>query len=173
MSQTAKAFALLESALVDANAVCSPAELHGHLTAGLCVKQGGDTKRAVAALLDIQGIEANEGFVATLQALREVARQQLDDVNMGFMLMLPGDNSSLAARAHAIASLAQGFLAGFGLAGGEIADQSFFADLSEIAQLDTETELSEEDEQQLIEISEYVRLGVISLYMDAKQQKVQ
>jgi uncharacterized protein YgfB (UPF0149 family) len=45
--------------------------------------------------------------------------------------------------------------------------------LSHIAQLDTSTEFSEEDEQELIEISEYVRLGIISLYIDARPKKVQ
>lgn len=173
MSQTGKAFSLLETALADVGAVCTPAELHGYLTAGLCVKTGGDTRRAVDALLEAYGVEANEGFITTLNALRELARKQLEDVNMSFMLMLPEDEAGLTARAQALAHWAEAFLAGFGMQGGTITDESFFEDLSQIAQLDTSTEFSEEDEQELIEICEYVRLGIISLYIDARPKKVQ
>jgi len=173
MSQTAKAYQMLLDALRDYSAVASPAEIHGWMCGGLTVHKKGDTKRAIIALCDEFSMGEIEGIQVVLQALRELSRKQLDDVNMSFMLMLPGDEMPLEERAVALSHWVQGFLAGFAMQGGATDNEDFMADLVEISQLDAAALSGEEDESALLDISEYVRLGVITLYLDANDSKVQ
>ncbi len=173
MSATAKAYQMLSDALEERSAIVSPAELHGWMTGGLCVAKKGDTKRAISALLTEFSLNDSEGLDVVLHALRELARKQLDDVNMGFMLMLPSDDSPIEFRADSLALWVQGFLAGYALNGGDPKTDEFMVDLVEISQLDAQSLQGTEDETALIEIAEYVRLGVISLFLDADDNQVQ
>lgn len=172
MSQTAKAYELLSDTLQAAGAVVKPAELHGWLVGGLCVEKVGDTKRVVQYLLEELAIESNEGMSATLQALRELARRQLDDINMTFMLMLPSEDEPLSVQLDALAAWCQGFLTGYGLAGGVDHNREVLEDLAAISQVDTNLD-EDDDSIDFYEVSEYVRMAVISQYLEGKNTKVQ
>jgi len=172
MSQTAKAYSMLNDVLKTEGAFVSPAELHGWLVGRLCVAGGGDTKLAIEHALDQFSLEPTEGLVQTLSALRELARTQLGSVEMNFMLMMPGDEVSLVERGTALAHWCDGFISSYTLAGGESKDD-FMTDLVEITRLDSSEADDEVDEVSFVEVSEYVRLGVISLYLDGRKDKLQ
>jgi uncharacterized protein YgfB (UPF0149 family) len=172
MTQTAKAYVMLEGVLNDEGAFISPAELHGWLVGRLCVAGGGDAKQSVAMILDQFSLEPTEGLLKTLNALIELARSQLGNVEMNFMLMLPGEDAGLVNRGVALSHWCDGFLSSYALSGGDAKDE-FLADLVEITRLDSSESQEDVDELAFQEVSEYVRLGVISLYLDGKQDKVQ
>jgi hypothetical protein len=172
MSNTAKAYAMLDDVLKTEGAFVSPAELHGWLVGRLCVAGGGDTKVAVEHALDQFSLEPSEGLVQTLSALRELARSQLGSMEMNFMLMMPGDDVPLIERGIALSYWCDGFISLFILAGGE-SKGDFMKDLVEITRLDSSQAEDDVDEVSFVEVSEYVRLGVISLYLDGKQDKLQ
>lgn len=85
-------------------------------------------------------------------------------------LLLPGDIVVDAARLVAVRDWCQGFLFGFGLAGERVNSglspeaRGLLHDISEISRLETDdVENSEENQSALIEIEEFLRVGVMLL----------
>ena len=150
----------------------SASELHGSLTGYLCAGGKASEKtwgEALALDFSAAGMQDNPDFA---QFFRQ-SRAQLDDVEFGFTPMLPADDVELATRAEALVDWCRGFLGGIGLAGAGKRGSELSADAREIVQ-DFATIASsnldvtgkEDDETALVEVIEFVRVGVLLLYSE-------
>ena len=148
-------------------------ELHGSLCGYLA---GGGLLRqtSVLAALQLDG-EATQPTADDLALLRRMARQcerDLADPELGFEPVLPADDRPLAERAEAMAEWCRGFLGGFGLAGTEahakLSDeaQEILRDLATIAASSFDYGDEDEDEDALIEVQEFVRVGAMLLHTE-------
>ncbi len=125
----------------------------------------------VAGHDDLSPFEAGEPMAA-VQELVEYTHASLEQDDLSFELLLPGDDQPLAERAMAFARWCRGFLSGFGLAG--IADltllgedaREFLRDVDRFASLDVANE-GEDEERALLELTEFTRMGVLIVRTDA------
>lgn len=144
-----------------------PSEIHGMLCGMLCV-DGATPAHLWLDQVSSETAEVNLLGQDTLRELFEATVSQLGDVNLGFCLLLPGDEEGLPERTAALSRWCQGFLFGLGLTidsdrqlPAEL--REFFTDLTKISQvnyLDTGDD-SDSDEEDYAEIVEYIRVGVI------------
>lgn len=142
-------------------------DLHGSLTGFLCAGGEATAEGWIDALaLDLDMARADEVF----PQLFRVCREQLDDAELAFEPLLPGDEVALGMRAEALVDWCRGFLGGVGLAGGgRLGDgmskdaREIVQDFSNIAASNLEYTGSEEDEAALAEVLEFVRVGVLLL----------
>lgn len=119
--------------------------------------------------------ETLTGLVSTLAS--ETLAVLADD-DYGFQLLVPEDNIAINTRSRAVSQWCEGFLLGFGMTGrfqqsdlGEEAAE-IISDLARIASLDEEIPDSEENETDLMEINEYVRVSVLLVYTECGKQSV-
>ena len=148
-------------------------ELHGSLC-GYLAGGGKVTGNSLFAQLQLDG----EGGApsAADQALLEQLVQQcataLADPEMGFAPMLPADDRPLDERAEATAEWCRGFLGGFGLTGAsthaKLTDeaQEMLHDLGAIASSSFDYGDENEDEDALIEVQEFIRVGAMLLHAE-------
>ncbi len=140
-----------------------PTETHAVLCALLCANP------AQAAQLWMQWLSSEQPhteaeFMREIQPLIEQTKNALSDDQYTFALLLPEDE---AQQAVALAEWCQGFLLGIGLSMVKLDQQAFafLNDMSEISQLDDQEEIDHPDTMAaLVELIEYVRMGVLHLY---------
>jgi uncharacterized protein YgfB (UPF0149 family) len=155
--------------LLRVGAICSPAELHGVLCGIQCRGPAPDWKLQVRTFMDL--LDENHGAAvdAALEAQYDLISGALLDGQYGLQLLLPEVELPLVDRAGALALWCQGFLLGFGEGGAELLERldgdtrEAVADLAQIAQLDDSCGESEECEQDLLELVEYVRMTLFSI----------
>jgi hypothetical protein len=155
----------LARALAAADADFSAAEVHGTLTGLLCA---GADERAMPALARLLPEGTSGSLGDMLGALLRQARAQLQDPEFGFALLLPGEEVALDAQVSALADWCRGFIVG--LTAGGVAQPTrlpsdageVVADFARIAatEVDVQQAAGEEEERQLAELVEYVRVGV-------------
>lgn len=161
------------------------AELHGMLTAELCVGMESDLSALVASCLQFAG-EDLKPAAADEQELRAVTAQTLkglQDPDMSFQMLLPDDDTELLSRATALGEWCQGFMFGFAVAekksGLSLSDQDEiaeilqdFAAISKVdaalgeQQIDTDEDEGDdgENEEDLMQLAEYVRVAALNVY---------
>jgi uncharacterized protein len=148
-------------------------ELHGSLCGFLA---GGGVLRGASVLSTLQ-LDAEVGQPSTddLRRLDQLARDcenELADPELGFEPALPADDRPLAERADAMVEWCRGFLGGFGLAGtdahAKLSDeaQEVLRDLGTIAASSFDFGNEDEDEDALIEVQEFIRVGAMLLYAE-------
>jgi len=107
--------------------------------------------------------------IALLEELYAETREQLENEEFGFELLLPDEVEDFGRRLQGLASWCQGFLFGLGvsgLAGGERLDteaRECLSDLLEISKLSDDDEGGDEAELQFAEIAEHVRMVTLLL----------
>jgi uncharacterized protein len=153
-------------------------ELHG----GLCgwLAGGGAPAHWLARVLADDSVPAPTPGGA-IDRLGIATRQQLEDRDFAFSLLLPDGEASLGERSSGLFDWCRGFLGGFGLAAGAqppLSEESREAlgDLAKLAAAAPQEEGDEEDEVALAEIEEFVRVAALLLYGDcaiAAQQRRQ
>ena len=174
----------LEGLLFDADAALGAIESHGVLCGMSCAQGATD---AAQWMLHVLG-EREENSDVLQQAgkkllqIYQISVEQMNDSDVEFELMLPDDDEPLETRVEALGVWCQGFV--YGLAAGgvkedtELPDDSkeLIGDILEISRasyvVDDEAELNadiegnddEEDEVALMEVTEYVRMGVLLIY---------
>ena len=116
-----------------------------------------------------------------LLKIHQISIEQMNDHNIEFELMLPDDDDDLEDRVEALGTWCQGFVYGLALGGikedTELPDNSkeLIQDIVEISRagyvVDEEAEVAvaeennnEEDEVAFMEVSEYVRMGILLVY---------
>lgn len=149
------------------------AELHGSLCGYLA---GGGSLRQASVLsalqLDGEASSPSADDLALLQRLRRQCETELADPELGFEPLLPADDRPLAERAEAMVDWCRGFLGGFGLAGTaahaqlSAEAQEILRDLGTIAASAFDFGNEDEDEDALIEVQEFVRVGVLLLHTE-------
>lgn len=162
---------LLQSnhALVDA------AEAHGIICCLTCAGNIMDGQLWLELLLGVTGVEASisNGCRNALIELYDISSRQLQDENLTFQMLLPNDDIDIDKRVRALGFWCRGFMQGMQLAnitGDEVDDEEvveFFDDIAEIANIDYEDiNPLDEDEQNYMEIIEYLRVGVMMVYLE-------
>ncbi len=172
----------LEGLLFDVDATLGATESHGVLCGMLCAQ--GATE-AAQWMLHVLG-EQEESSKTLQQAgkkliqIHQMSVEQMNDSDAEFELMLPDDDEPLEARIEALGTWCQGFV--YGLAVGGIKEDTelpedskeLIKDIIEISRagyvVDEEAEMAvmedddEEDEVAFMEVSEYVRMGILLIY---------
>ena len=151
-------------------------ELHGRLVGYLCaVKEQSSQHRRDALYRDwLDGEPAGE-----LKVLLEAAYKNTVD-NLGeysdfdFNLLIPADDQPIGERAMAVSLWCSGFLSGFGESGRTLEHGSDVAeamtDLGRIAAMTEEVPEGEENEADLVEIIEFVRISALLVFADGSEQ---
>lgn len=164
-------FDTLSRALQQADAGLPAAEVHGLLSALVCVPGG---KRLAVVQGEVLGPRLDEPQSQHCRAMLEdtwdATVAALDAGDFGFDLMLPDDAQPLLERTEALGAWCAGFLAGLGLAGVRGHEQrfsedahEFLVDLQEMSRIEADPEDSEEGETAFAELVEYLRVGVMLL----------
>ncbi|EDN70815.1 conserved hypothetical protein [Beggiatoa sp. PS] len=160
----------INNALQHVGALMDAAEAHGILCGILCTSQSYEEDVWLRHVLSDTAIE--DGLVIQSQQqlllLKKYTLEQLNSVNDEFMPLLPGDDTPLPQRVQALGGWCEGFLFGVGLTGidtkslpNEVKD--FIDDVISISRI-APIENNEEYEADYMEIVEYLKVGVITLY---------
>lgn len=167
---------LLCEQLYGAELASSPADLHGMVCGTICGGAGVSLDVLATRLLDLVGVPAAQrsGLTAHLARFIDEAGALLAREELDFQLLIPDDDdSSLSARALALGQWCQGFLAGFGTSGdsagaaGEDDEvTAVLKDFAAIAQVDFDVDDLDEEEWHFFRIREYVRMGVLSVFLE-------
>lgn len=160
---------VVDAALARAGADTGAAEGHGTLCGMLSANAAITAEDWFRELLpdaepgDVLAGEARE----RLGELFRETRVQLHDSELGFELLLPGDDEPLERRVEALGLWCQGFLYGLSVCGvregGTLPEDSaeIIRDLADIASTGFDVEADEANETAYSEIVEYVRVGVL------------
>jgi uncharacterized protein YgfB (UPF0149 family) len=166
-------YAELGEILAHAHFGIGASDLHGSLTGYLCAGGSADARHWLDALeLTPDAGEANAIPPALLERLYADCAGWLDDPEAGFEPLLPAADAALAARADALVEWCRGFLGGLGLAGagheGALSDeaQEILGDFAAIAATRFEYSNTEEDENALTEVIEFIRVGALLLHAE-------
>jgi uncharacterized protein YgfB (UPF0149 family) len=152
------------------------AHVHGLTTGLIC----GDFTASLHSLIQelLTGYDEQDQLVQEcrriLTQLHGVTKEQLDDIELGFYLLLPDGEESLPLRAKAVTDWCQGFLFGYGInigdQHGRLARDSLNAleDIGQFTRMDTSEldEMTEDDQQSLQHIEEYLRMAALMIYAD-------
>ena len=145
------------------------AELHGALC-GWLAGGGADGADWLGKLLVDDDLPDVVGGTP-LDHLRCASVAQLEDRSFGFALLLPDDSAPLAERSGALFDWCRGFLGAFGLAAGQAPllseeGREALADIAKLAAAVPQEDGDEEDEEDLAEIEEFVRVATLLLHGD-------
>jgi uncharacterized protein YgfB (UPF0149 family) len=165
-------------ALVEIKNMVTPAQMHGLICGVICLGETALDEQASIAIAI--GFEQEEVQLApeqsqTLKALLDYSHDRLSQMEFDFQLLLPDDDRSLRERSEELGCWCSGFLLGLeSLKQKDELSEQLSVDgfdtllkLSEIAQIDYEDlSYSEYDETALMEITEYVRMAILTLYSE-------
>jgi hypothetical protein len=172
----------LEDLLFNVDATMGATESHGALCGMLCAQGATEASQWMLYVLG-EHEETSKLLQQTgkkLLQIHQISVEQMNDTDAEFELMLPDDDEPLEMRVEALGTWCQGFV--YGLAVGGIKEETvlpedskeLIKDILEIsragyvadneAELATEEENTEEDEVAFMEVSEYVRMGILLIY---------
>jgi len=164
-------------------AINHPSELHG-LILGEIV---GSMKRTpgdwLAQVLEHMGVdeldsERQANVAEDLIAFYQKVSESIDKDSSSFSLLLPDDDYNLPERIDSLVVWVRGFLEGVAVAASDrlakIGEdlEEILRDFVEICQLDSRVVQDESGEKEFFEIAEYVRIGVLNLYAEFNEPKV-
>lgn len=151
--------------VVQSDPELSAAQAHGMATGMLCVNEQAQSAEWLTELFR-NAEQATEEGKAALVHLFEETRSLLASDDFEFDLLLPDDEASLSEKVEALTYWCQGFLLGVGVTHAasdwprEVTE--ILKDIIEFTKLDTDAE-GEEDENDFMEITEYIRSAVLLL----------
>jgi len=164
----------INSAILPLKIAADAAEFHGAMSAVICVNGengyslwlGSHVPEIGSAI--VTGNALAQELSRITRSLYQQIQASLTDGSFGYKLMLPDDEVDLELRAEAMAHWCQGFLLGLGYSGitdlkqfsGELAE--IINDITEISQISVgQLDYSEDEEQSITELIEYLRVGVM------------
>jgi yecA family protein len=168
MSQTER-YTEVAAALAGVEAEVSAAESQGMLCGLFCSPDTPEAASWIAQVLDglsPKGEPAREVLEA-LTALYQDTRDRLENDSLEFEPLLPDDDAPIGERAAALGHWCEGFLFGIGVAGSHDPAQlpreanEVISDLTEIARIDPDAELDEDNEIAYTELVEYLRAATL------------
>jgi len=157
------------AALAGVEAEISAAEAQGMLCGLFCSTDTPEAAPWIAQVLDglsPKGEPAREVLEA-LSALYQDTRDRLENDSLEFEPLLPDDDAPIGERAAALGQWCEGFLFGIGVAGSHDPAQlpreanEVISDLTEIARIDPDAELDEDNEIAYTELVEYLRAAIL------------
>lgn len=154
-----------------------PAELHGVLCGRLAAGSRIEKQEWLSMVCEHMGLaenamEESDELAPFMSNAYEQTLAQFQSSDMNFHLLLPDDDYAMEQRLEALVTWVRGFLEGMALAAGESLGQApdeireLIEDMVAISQLAEEEEGDDETEQQLLEITEYVRLGALTVFTE-------
>lgn len=170
-------YAEVTKALIGANAKVDPAYAHGVITGFICAGYQSHGKSWLEIIIG-RSSDSPELIDCKnlLIQLYDLTLQALEDPSCSFRMLLIEEDASLYDYAEALSHWCQGFISGLALTGinwqehasEETIDIHFH--ISEISKLNyEEIEVSEADENALMEVYEYVRMGVMMIYTETNK----
>lgn len=155
----------------------SPSEIHGFLSGRIAGGErlaGEDFRGAIVESVDSEE-ELVDNALEELETFYKGIIATFQDTDFGFQPLLPPDSVELEDRVGALADWCQCFLSGLGEAGlsdtAGLSEDSMAAikDIAAIAQAGFDGEVEEDDESDLFELQEYVRVAALMLYSELNQ----
>ncbi len=171
-------FPTLQAALTTQNIMAHASEVQGVLAGLICGGYAFDNTDYLILMADIfnNGDKLPKDLSQTVQQLYASTWQQLLDTDYGFTPLLPDEDDSLAERSNGLSVWVQGFNLGFGLQHKNVKHisksslsaevQEILQDFSEIANLATDMEDDDENEQAFYEVCEYVRMSAMLCFSE-------
>ena len=167
----------LANQIVAAGGKIGPSELHGFICGLLAAGARPNPARwqqEAAEFLDLDAVPAD--LNQEIQALVEKSRDDFTDREFSFQPLL-SDSEELSERGQTLCLWCEGFLHGFGIGkyAGELLPTSSEAlkDMADIAQLDAqEMENDVEQERQLFEVQEYVRMAALNIFVECNSAPI-
>jgi len=169
----------LSHLIVPLGALSSAAELHGLLSGELAAGARpslDDWQEGAVEFLDLAESAAGE-LLQAFERLHSGTLAQLQSESFGFKLLLPNDDTELSQRAVALGEWCRGFLNGFARAGQKDESQTSdevkesLQDLAAIVQIEVDGS-DEVDETGFFEVSEYVRMAVLTLFLEFESSSI-
>jgi hypothetical protein len=155
-------------------ALMDAAEAHGILCGLLCMSEPDENEWIKHVL---RQTTLKEDLAAKCQRQLALVKQytlgQLNAMNDEFMPLLPSDELPLSERVEALGGWCEGFLFGLGLTEFEteaLPEESteFIDDIISVSQI-TLVEDNEETEEDYMQVIEYIKVGVITLYEEMRR----
>lgn len=167
----------LDALAVRMRLVITASELHGSLC-GFLAGGGNATGESVLAQLhmDAETDELSRADEALLGDLVRCCSVALADPELGFEPLLPADDRPLEERAEATVEWCRGFLGGFGLTGAashaQLSEEAreMLRDLGAVAGSSFDYGDANEDEDALIEVHEFMRIGAMLLHAECSDR---
>ncbi|HEC84593.1 MAG: hypothetical protein DRR08_15485 [Candidatus Parabeggiatoa sp. nov. 2] len=165
----------LNNSLQHVGSLMDAAEAHGILCGLLCTSQPFELDMWFRHVFGETAVE--DGLASECQQqlllVKNYTLEQLNSPQFQFVPLLPGDDILLSERVQALGGWCEGFLFGVGLAGIEIESlpddaKEFINDVLSVSRVALADE-SEENEDDYIQVFEYIRIGVISFYEEMSQ----
>lgn len=166
------AFDHLADELVSHSIDLHPSELHGMLVGYACAVKDATRENRNTLYAHWLGTEPPASTVALLEAAYSGAVDNLDEfADFGFRLLMPTEDLPIDERVRALAHWCSGFLSGMGESGrtvdsltGDAAEA--LTDLARIAAMTDDVPESEDNEEDLAEIEEFVRVSVLLVFSE-------
>ncbi len=156
--------------------LASPSELHAQATAVLCVNKATPFDQWFKSITEDYCVENPDdvNLRHVMTAVFDYAKEQLAKDDYSYQLLLPQEEFTLAERIEVLSDWVSTFLSALGTAGFVAESLSkecneFINDLDKIARIDNTIEGLEGEELDFIEITEYIRSGVMILYVEMNQ----
>ena len=174
-------FAELNDLLIEAHAGTRAAECHGFLSGYLCVVDSVSSEIYKQFLLANMDKQFSERCEHKISELADEISSGITSSDFSFELLLPGDETGLSERSEALVQWCEGFLSGLGTAGITDPDilsaecRELIQDLYQICRLDLDeiNNNGSDEESAFTELSEYVRIGAITLYEEFRQKRLE
>ena len=141
------------------------ASAHGLLCGLLCANQETEFHQwlsEIAPDADKNNL-SHQDNIQSLFDIYENTRSQLSDPTLEFELLI-ADQSNMRIQADTLVQWSNGFISGLGLSKLSTKEEEvleMIKDISEVSKLDIELSSSEDNAKDLLEIIEYVRIGVL------------
>jgi len=154
-----------------------PSELHGALCGRLAAGSRIEEDEWLAMVCEHMGLPESAAAEADdlssfMNEAYERALVFLKSADMSFHPLLPDDDYAIDQRLEALVAWVRGFLEGMALSAGESLGEApdeireLIEDMVAISQVSEEQESDHESEQQLVEITEYIRLGALAVFTE-------
>lgn len=154
-----------------------PSELHGVLCGRLAAGSRIEEPEWLNMVCEHMGLPENaaddsEDLAPFMNKAYDQTLSHLKSTDMSFHPLLPDDDYAIEQRLEALVAWVRGFLEGMALSAGEALGQApeeireLIEDMVAISQLADDEEGSDESEQQLLEITEYIRLGALAVFTE-------
>ncbi len=167
------AYCDFSQALASLDLPISCSELHGVLCGYLAADNQNAGDLYLRALLAHRESTDTQIAAIALSNVYNISQQQLSQLGFDFQLMLPADDTDLAAYARAFSEWCEGFTQGLTVAGinfdslPNVTTREAIQHVTEFAQLDYDAvRVGDEDERALSEVIEYTRMAVLSIHAD-------
>lgn len=154
-----------------------PSELHGVLCGRLSAGSRIEKPEWMAMVCEHMGlpesaVEESDDLAPFMNKAYDQSLELLKSADMSFHPLLPDDDYAIEQRLEALVAWVRGFLEGMALSAGESLGQApeeireLIEDMVAISQLSEDEDADDESEQQLLEITEYIRLGALAVFTE-------